>query len=106
MKVSGSVQNFYNRCDALFNALEIDQVGRLPKTPDGLWLWISEWRSRVATAWFLSVVIFEKPRAGSNEQRARSRLAPLQQMPRADVSGSLPSCCLPPFSQLSAVSLF
>lgn len=60
----------------------------------------------MATAWFLSVVIFEKARAGSNEQRARSRLTPLQQMPRADVSGSLPSCCLPPFSQLSAVSLF
>lgn len=57
VKVSGSVQNFYNRCDALFNALEIDQVRRLPKhrmvcgygsqsgAPEwpqrGFWAWLS-----------------------------------------------------------------
>lgn len=57
LRREGSVQNFYNRCDALFNALEIDQVRRLPKhrmvcgygsqsgAPEwpqcGFWAWLS-----------------------------------------------------------------
>lgn len=35
----GSVQNFYNHRDALFNTLKIDRLRRVAKTPDGLWLW-------------------------------------------------------------------
>lgn len=31
LKVSGSIQDFYNQCDALFNTLKIDQVRQLPK---------------------------------------------------------------------------
>lgn len=58
VKVLGSVQNFYNHRNALFNTLKIDQVRRLPCFGHSGAL---HWRStRVATAWFstrsLSVV--------------------------------------------------
>lgn len=41
---------------------------------------------------FLPVVGFGKPRAGSGEQHHSTS---------TDVGGSILSCCLPPFSQLS-----